>query len=143
MRVLVTGLDGFTGAHLAPGLEGIEMTYYAFNSVIPGFDLILVVAVILFAFSTMITWSYYGLKSWTYLFGSSKVMDITYKLIFLAFVIIGSAMNLGAVIGFSDAMIFAMCFPNVFALYFLIPNVRKAYDKYMDKIKSGEIAKTS
>ena len=132
-----------TGAHLAPGLEGIEMTSYAFNSVIPGFDLILVVAVILFAFSTMITWSYYGLKSWTYLFGSSKVMDITYKLIFLAFVIIGSAMNLGAVIGFSDAMIFAMSFGNIAGLYLLMPEVKRDLDSYFTRLKAGEIVPTN
>jgi alanine or glycine:cation symporter, AGCS family len=131
-----------TGAHNHVGIEGIEMTSRAFNSVIPGFDIVLVIAVVLFAFSTMITWSYYGLKAWTYLFGDSWVMDITYKLIFMAFVVIGAAMNLGAVIGFSDAMIFAMSISNVIGLYIMMPEVRQDLDSYLARIKSGEILPT-
>ena len=131
-----------TGAHLQPGLEGISMTSWAFDSVIDGFDIILVVAVILFAFSTMITWSYYGLKSWTYLFGESKAMDTIYKLLFLACVVIGASMTLNAVIGFSDAMIFAMSFANIFGLYVMMPEVRRDLEGYMGKVKSGEIQPT-
>ena len=62
----------------------------------------------LFAISTMLTWAYYGAKAWTYLVGESKIMDIAFKLFFCGFVIVGSTMQLGAVIDFSDAMIFAM-----------------------------------
>ncbi|MDA0339174.1 MAG: alanine/glycine:cation symporter family protein, partial [Proteobacteria bacterium] len=82
-----------TGTYLQTGLDGISMTSVAFESVIPGFGWVLMFAVIMFAFSTMITWSYYGLKSWTYLFGDSTAMDLTYKLLFLAFVVIGSALT--------------------------------------------------
>jgi AGCS family alanine or glycine:cation symporter len=123
-------------------MEGIEMTSRAFNSIIPGFDYILVIAVVLFAFSTMITWSYYGLKSWTYLFGNSKAMDLTYKLLFLMFVVIGSAMNLGAVIGFSDAMIFAMSFGNIIGLYIMMPEVKRDLNGYLSRVATGEITET-
>jgi AGCS family alanine or glycine:cation symporter len=95
----------------------------------------------LFALSTMISWSYYGLKAWTYLFGESKMNEIIYKAIFCGFIVVGSAMSLGAVFSFGDAMIFAMCFPNVLGLYFLLPEVRAELNKYLAKVKSGEIAK--
>lgn len=131
-----------TGTYLQEGVPGIAMTSNAFESVIPGFGWVLMIAVILFAFSTMITWSYYGLKSWTYLFGESKAMDLSYKFIFLAFVVIGSAMTLGAVIDFSDAMIFAMSFFNIIGLYVMMPEVRRDLDSYMARIKSGDIKPT-
>ena len=132
-----------TGAYLQEGMPGIALTSSAFEAVIPGFGWVLMIAVILFAFSTMITWSYYGLKSWTYLFGESKAMDLSYKVIFLAFVVIGSAMTLGAVIDFSDAMIFAMSFFNIIGLYVMMPEVRRDLDSYVARVKSGEIKPTT
>ncbi|MCI5084119.1 MAG: alanine:cation symporter family protein [Saprospiraceae bacterium] len=120
-------------------LGGITLTSSAFESVISWFPVVLSGAVILFALSTMISWSYYGLKAWTYLFGESRAMDTTYKIIFCLFVIVGATMSLGSVFAFGDAMIFAMCFPNVLGLYFLLPNVRNAYREYMRKVKSGEL----
>ncbi len=120
----------------------IGLTSSAFAQTMPWFPPILSLAVILFALSTMISWSYYGLKSWTFLFGESRLNENIYKIIFCAFVVVGSAISANSVFNFGDAMIFAMCFPNVFALYFLIPNVRRAYDDYMARIKSGEIART-
>ncbi|MEL6355916.1 MAG: alanine:cation symporter family protein, partial [Bacteroidota bacterium] len=72
-------------------------------------------------------------------FGESKTNEIIYKVLFCAFVIVGSAISASAVFNFGDAMIFAMCFPNVFGLYFLMPNVRRAFRDYMDRIKSGAI----
>lgn len=120
----------------------IDITSNAFESVISWFPVVLSVAVILFALSTMVSWSYYGLKAWTYLFGESKLNENIYKVIFCIFVIIGSAISANAVFGFGDAMIFAMCFPNVLGLYFLVPNVKRAYKDYMNRVKSGEIART-
>lgn len=120
----------------------ISITSAAFGSVISWFPTVLAFAVILFALSTMISWSYYGLKCWTYLFGESKTNENIYKIIFCIFVIIGSAISARAVFGFGDAMIFAMCFPNVLGLYILMPNVRRALRDYMRRIKSGEIART-
>ena len=90
----------------------------------------------LFAISTMLSWSYYGLQAWKFLFGKGKITDIIYKLIFLAFVIIGASIGLGSVIAFSDAMIFAMVFPNIIGLVLLSPKVRDELKIYLDKIKS-------
>lgn len=128
-----------TGNHFTLETEGVRLTSKAFSSEIPFFQYVLALAVILFAFSTMISWSYYGLKSWTYLFGETRVNDIAYKLIFCVFVVIGAAASLDAVFAFSDAMIFAMVFPNVIGLVLLAPVVKQELNKYVGKIRSGEI----
>ncbi len=118
---------------------GITLTSQAFGSVISWFPTVLSVAVILFALSTMISWSYYGLKAWTYLLGDSKAMEVTYKTLYCMFVVIGSALSIGSVFDFGDAMIFAMAFPNVLGLYFLAPEIKRDLVDYMKRIKSGEI----
>jgi AGCS family alanine or glycine:cation symporter len=120
---------------------GVQLTSSAFASSISWFPWILTLAVVLFAFSTMISWSYYGLKAWTYLFGESKAADMVYKLLFLAFVVIGASMQLGAVIGFSDAMIFAMAFPNLLGCYFLLPVVKRELTAYWSDLKAGRLEK--
>ena len=121
---------------------GVQLTSNAFESAFSWFPIVLTLAVILFAFSTMISWSYYGLKSWTFLFGENKFTDATYKVLFLFFVVVGSSMQLGAVIDFSDAMIFAMAFPNLLGCYFLLPVVKKELNEYWDDLKSGRLVKT-
>ena len=87
----------------------------------------------------MISWSYYGLKAWTYIFGESRLADVSYKLLFCMFIVIGSAMNLGTVIDFTDAMIFAMSFPNIIGLYILAPTVRRELDDYFARLDEGKI----
>lgn len=121
---------------------GVQLTSTAFESAFSWFPWVLTLAVFLFAFSTMISWSYYGLKSFTFLFGDNKYTDTTYKLLFLVFVVVGSSMQLGAVIDFSDAMIFAMAFPNLLGCYFLLPVVKKELNEYWDDYKSGRLVKT-
>ncbi len=116
-------------------IGGVDLTSMAFDSVIPGFRYILTIAIILFAFSTMISWSYYGLQSWKYLFGRGKRADVVYKVLFLMFVVIGAAATLDAVIKFSDAMILALVFPNMIGLLFLFPRVKEELDKYLGDIK--------
>ncbi len=129
-----------TGAYAnAEGLSGVALTASAFQSVFPWFGIVLAIAVLLFAFSTMISWSYYGLKCWTYLFGESKVSELSYKFIFCVFVVIGCSMSLGPVIDFSDAAIFAMSIANVLGLYMLMGEVRRDLSDYQARIKSGEI----
>ncbi|WP_339772857.1 alanine/glycine:cation symporter family protein [uncultured Pseudosulfitobacter sp.] len=123
------------------GNTGVALTSAAFASGISWFPYVLAVAVILFAFSTMISWSYYGLKAWTYLFGEGKASELTFKLIFCVFIVIGAAASLGPVIDFSDAAIFAMAVVNIFALYFLMRIVRKELNSYASRLKSGAIAK--
>lgn len=116
---------------------GVDLTSMAYDSVIPGFRYVLTIAIIMFAFSTMISWSYYGLQSWKYLFGRGKVVDTLYKVLFLLFVIIGAAATLDAVIKFSDAMILALVFPNMVGLLFLFPRVREELNKYVADIKAN------
>jgi AGCS family alanine or glycine:cation symporter len=121
--------------------QGVALTSAAFESTISWFPWVLTVAVVLFAFSTMISWSYYGLKAWTYLFGESLATDAVYKVLFLLFVIAGASMQLGSVIDFSDAMIFAMAFPNVLGIYFLLPTVKRELDDYWADYKAGRLKK--
>jgi alanine or glycine:cation symporter, AGCS family len=125
----------------AGGTSGVQLTSAAFATGLSWFPYVLGVAVLLFAFSTMISWSYYGLKAWTYLFGEGKTKEMVFKLIFCAFVVIGAAAQLGAVIDFSDAMIFAMAVVNIIALYVLMPIVRRELNSYLSRLRSGEIRK--
>jgi AGCS family alanine or glycine:cation symporter len=121
--------------------SGVGLTSAAFGSKITWFPYVLALAVVLFAFSTMITWSYYGLKAWTYLFGEGETKEIIFKVIFCVFVVIGAASQLGPVIDFSDAAIFAMAVVNIIGLYFLMPIVKRELTSYASRLKSGEIKK--
>ncbi len=142
ITALVIGIAGFIPEAPTSG-QGIALTSAAFGSAISWFPYVLTVAAVLFAFSTMLAWSYYGLRAFNYLFGHGKAVDMTYNILFLAFIVIGSSMSLTAVIGFSDAMIFAMSIPNLIGLYFLAPVVKRELAKYMAKIKSGEVKQIS
>jgi AGCS family alanine or glycine:cation symporter len=130
--VLLNGTGTYVG--------GVDLTSMAYDSVIPGFRYVLTLAIILFAFSTMISWSYYGLQSWKFLFGRGKAADTTYKILFLLFVVIGAAATLDAVIKFSDAMILALVFPNMIGLLFLFPKVNQELKKYTSAIKTSKQA---
>lgn len=116
-------------------IGGVDLTSMAFDSVLPGFSYVLTVAIFLFAFSTMISWSYYGLQSWKYLFGRGTVSDLSYKFLFLTFVVVGAASSLNSVITFSDAMIFAMVLPNMIGLVLLAPQVKKELHRYLRQIR--------
>lgn len=121
--------------------SGVDLTTLAYNDVIPHFSYVLTVAIVLFAFSTMISWSYYGLQAWKYLFGRGKIADLAYKILFLIFVVIGASISLSAVTDFSDAMILAMVFPNMIGLLFLFPKVKSEMSRYLKAIKEAKIKK--
>jgi AGCS family alanine or glycine:cation symporter len=123
------------------GVSGVALTSAAFATGFSWFPYVLAIAVILFAFSTMISWSYYGLKAWTYLFGEGKTTELVFKIIFCVFIVIGAAASLGPVIDFSDAAIFAMAVVNISALYVLMPIVKREMKSYFDRLKTGEIKK--
>ncbi|MGB2013736.1 MAG: alanine/glycine:cation symporter family protein [Flavobacteriaceae bacterium] len=131
--LIITGNVNAANASLNDA-QAILLTSGAFESAISWFPYVLTVAVVLFAFSTMISWSYYGFQGWAYLFGRSKKMEYTYKIIFCLFVVVGSAASLGSVIGFSDAMIFAMMVPNMVGIVILAPKVKKELNKYLSAI---------
>jgi AGCS family alanine or glycine:cation symporter len=128
------------GAVLIAGdrVGGVDLTSQAFDSVLPGFRYLLTIAIILFAFSTMISWSYYGLQSWKFLFGRSKAADISYKILFCIVIVIGAAASLDSVIKFSDAMILALVFPNMLGLMLLFPKVRTELSRFLSATKNVE-----
>lgn len=138
-----TGLYQVTDGAIqtAGGVAGVGLTSAAFASGISWFPYVLAIAVILFAFSTMISWSYYGLKAWTYLFGESSMSELSFKIIFCVFIVIGAAASLGPIIDFSDAAIFAMAVVNILALYFLISFVKDELGSYSARLKNGTIKK--
>lgn len=131
----ITTVSGATG--------GVEISSAAFASAFAWAPYALSVAVVLFAFSTMISWGYYGIKAWTFLVGEGKIKELVFKIIFCVFVFIGAVANLGAVIDFSDAAIFAMALVNITALYCLMPIVKREMNSYLARLKSGEIRRTS
>ena len=135
--VFAYGGDG-SGSVVINGesFEGAGITSEAFKAFIPFSNVFLTVAVVLFAVSTMISWSYYGLQSWKFLFGRGQVADLTYKLIFCLFVVIGAAANMKSIWDFSDAMIFAMVFPNMVGLFLLFPVVKKQLKRYLSAIRA-------
>ncbi len=133
--IIITNGDGSIMTYGVKSPDGVLATSNAFASVIPWFPYVLTIAVVLFAFSTMLSWSYYGLQSWMYLFGRSKASDYTFKILFCFFIIVGSAASLSAVTDFSDAMIFAMSVPNLIGLFFLFPKVREELNKYLKAIR--------
>jgi len=145
--VVVCTLTGLvivlSGAYLeTAGISGVALTSRAFETVIGWFPVVLAVVVMLFAFSTMIAAAYYGMKSWTYLFGKSKRTETVYKALFLLFAVIGSAMQLGAVIGFSDAVLLAVAFPNILGMYFLMPKVKQELRDYRARIRAERSARS-
>ena len=135
--ITIAGLN--TGPYpLQGGLTGVQLTAASFQGTADWFRYPLALAVLMFAISTMISWSYYGLKGWTYLVGEGKTSELVYKIGFCVFVVIGCSIGFNAVIDFSDAAIFAMGIFNIIGLYFLMPVVKVELQKFMAKVKSGE-----
>jgi AGCS family alanine or glycine:cation symporter len=139
----MTALIIIVSGALATEAEGVALTSAAYETVLPWFPTILAAAVILFAFSTMLAWAYYGSKAIGYLFGGSRTAETAFKLVFCVFVVIGATMDLSAVIGFSDAMIFSMSLGNIVGLYLLAPVVKRELRGYRAKLSSGEIQPTA
>lgn len=120
---------------------GIGLTSLAFETVHDSFKYVLFACVFLFAFSTLITWSYYGLQAWQYLFGKSKAAEMIYKFIFCGIIIAGSSASLGSAVDFSDASLFAMSIPNLVGVYFLLPVIRrelKKFQAFAKRVDAGE-----
>ena len=119
---------------------GIGLTSAAFETVNSGFRYLLFVCVLLFAFSTLVTWSYYGLQAWQYLFGKNQILELAYKTVFCLIIIAGASANVGNAVDFSDAALFAMSIPNLIGVYFMIPIIRREYAKFQhfaDRVDKG------
>jgi AGCS family alanine or glycine:cation symporter len=112
------------------GIQGVELTSRAFASTLPWSTVPLSIIAVLFAFSTMISWSYYGLKGWTYLVGEGRNKEIIFKTVFCGFGALGCTMQLGAVLDFSDAMVFIIAVPNIIGLYLLAPTIKRELNSY-------------
>lgn len=125
----------FSGActHAAKEISGIELASNAFQSVIPFFPIILSIIAVMFALSTLISWAYYGQKAWTFLFGEGKKRVLAFNLIYCLFIIIGSAMNVKSVIDITDAMMIALCVPNIIVLYILCPEIKRDLKAYLER----------
>lgn len=120
--------------------DGVLVTSSAFETVLPWFPVVLAVAVALFAFSTLITWSYYGLKAWTTLFGRTPFSENLYKVIFCTFTVIGTVLTFGEVLSFADAMLFLCAFVNLIGVYLLLPVVKQEMREYLADRRSGRLA---
>ena len=126
-----------SGAWLEEGVDGATRTAHAFDQALPGFGTFFVpIAVFLFAYSTLISWSYYGERATIYLFGEKGLLP--YRVVFCLFAVVGSVWANEAVLNFSDSMLGLMIAPNLIAVWLLLPRVKKATDEYFRKLKAGE-----
>lgn len=121
------------------GVQGIELTARAFRETMSWSAIPLSFVAILFAFSTLLSWSYYGLKGWTYVFGESKRAELLFKFLFCCFAALGCMIKLDAVLDFSDALVFVIALPNIIGLYLLAPIIKRELLSYQTRLKTGEI----
>jgi AGCS family alanine or glycine:cation symporter len=139
--IVITGAyDGVAHPEFAENISnanGAGLTSQAFESVISWFPYVLSVAVVLFAFSTMISWSYYGERCWAYLFGDGSSM--IYRVVFLVFTFLGSIITAQNVLDFGDLMILGMAFPNILGVLLLSGGVKQDLDLYWAKLRAGEL----
>ncbi|MFB4197644.1 alanine/glycine:cation symporter family protein [Streptomyces carpaticus] len=142
LTIIIAGGPVYEAARQSDEPVGISITSDAFATALPWFPNLLTVAVLLFAFSTLITWSYYGQKSWHYLFGPSKTSDTVYKVVFCFFVIIGAMMSLGSLVDLSDAALFLAAVFNIIGLYLLAPVVKKELKKVLEYVRRRDAGDT-
>lgn len=128
-----------TGQHQVAGTDGVQLTSNAFGTVSSWFPLALTFAVFLFAFSTIITWAYYGAKACSYLFNESKVALYGFKFVYLSMAVVGCTMQLGSIVDIADALLFIMAIPNLIGVYLLMPVVKRKLVLYQARLRSGEI----
>lgn len=126
-----------TGAHMEEGLEGIEITAAAFGQLGSVVPYILFIAVFVFAFSSVISWGYYGERATEYLFGKSGILP--YRIVYVGIVVLGPVLSLQAVLDFSDAVMLSMAFPNIVGMLFLSGKVKGMVDDYVARLRSGEM----
>ena len=135
--IIITGVYAAPEhAQLVQQNQGAALTAVAFGSVISWFPIILSISVVLFAYSTMISWSYYGERCWSFMFGEKA--SLAYRIIFVMFIVIGSVTSASNILDFSDLMLLSMAFPNLLALYLLHNKVRDSLAEYINKLRTGE-----
>ncbi len=139
LSALVIVVTAFPVGLHEQGYEGIELTSAAFAHHVSWAPYPLALAALLFAFSTSVAWSYYGLKAWTYLFGEHRWSVNLFKFIFCAFLALGCMVQLSAVLDFSDAMVFLIAVPNILGLYFFAPEIKREVQAFRDAVRSGAV----
>ncbi len=137
--IVITGVwDPANGySSLIEAKEGAALTAVAYGTVLSWFPTVLSFSIFLFAFSTMISWSYYGERAWVYLFGTKS--SVIYKLIFLSFIVMATIVDTGIMVDFSFMLILSMALPNILGLYILSGDIKKDLELYLEKLRSGEL----
>ena len=139
--IIITGVySAPEHAQLVQQNQGAALTSAAFGQVISWFPIVLSISVVLFAYSTMISWSYYGERCWSFMFGEKAAL--AYRIMFVMFVVIGSVTSASNILDFSDLMLLSMAFPNLLALYVLHNRVRESLIEYINKLRTGEFERT-
>lgn len=132
-----------TGQHLTGDADGVQLTSNAFATVISWFPYVLAIVVLLFAYSTMITWAYYGAKAAGFLTGDSAIVERVFKLVFLAMIVVGCTMPIGSLVNLADGLLFLMAIPNLIGVYLLLPVVRRQLLDYQHRLDAGMIPSVS
>ncbi|WCN02289.1 alanine/glycine:cation symporter family protein [Streptomyces sp. M92] len=136
LTIVIANPDSWGEARAGQDIGGVTITSDAFETVLPWFPYVLTLAVLLFAISTVLTWGYYGLKSWTYLFGRSRASEITYKVVYTLFAIAGSLLTLQTLIDLADAFLFSLAVINIIGLYLLAPVVRRELNSFLEHVRA-------
>ncbi|MGA5451998.1 alanine/glycine:cation symporter family protein [Streptomyces umbrinus] len=139
LTIIIANPASWAEARAGESIGGVTITSDAFGTVLPWFPDVLTVAVLLFAFSTILTWGYYGLKAWTYLFGKSRTSEITFKIIWSVFVILGSLLSLDSLISLADSALFLLSVFNIIGLYLLAPVVKRELASFMDFVRGRSV----
>ncbi|MFF5344218.1 alanine/glycine:cation symporter family protein [Streptomyces althioticus] len=135
LTIVIAAPASWDAAREGNEIGGVTITSDAFETVLPWFPNLLTVAVLLFAFSTILTWGYYGLKAWTYLFGRSKVSETVFKAVWSVFVVAGSLLSLDSLISLADSALFLLSVFNIIGLYLLAPVVKRELDKFLTYVR--------
>ncbi|GGT60175.1 alanine/glycine:cation symporter family protein [Streptomyces althioticus] len=135
LTIVIAAPASWDAAREGNEIGGVTITSDAFETVLPWFPNLLTVAVLLFAFSTILTWGYYGLKAWTYLFGRSKVSETVFKAVWSVFVVAGSLLSLDSLISLADSALFLLSVFNIIGLYLLAPVVKRELDKFLTHVR--------
>ncbi|MGW0466515.1 alanine/glycine:cation symporter family protein [Streptomyces sp. NPDC003027] len=138
LTIVIANPASWAEARAGESIGGVTITSDAFATVLPWFPYILTIAVMLFAISTVLTWGYYGLKAWTYLFGRSRASEITYKVLYTVFAVAGSLLTLQTLIDMADAVLFMLAVINIIGLYLLAPVVKGELDSFLAFVKKRD-----
>ncbi|MCZ9344079.1 alanine:cation symporter family protein, partial [Streptomyces sp. TRM76130] len=143
LTIVIANPSSWAEARAGESIGGVTITSDAFATVLPWFPYVLAVAVLLFAISTVLTWGYYGLKAWTYLFGRSRASEVTYKVVYTLFAIAGSLLTLQTLIDMADAVLFMLAVINIIGLYLLAPVVKRELNSFLEYVRARDAGETT